>query len=176
VLGTVSVVGVIVDALVVIAALLWAGGLLVLGAIVAPTVFRTGTPNAADLMQTVFSRFDRVAIAAASVILIAEAASWLTRQPMARNDRIMRLVLVILLAACAGVQAGLLTPNLVRLFGQGARRGVGELGARFDRIHRASEWVGKASVFCALALAAFVVRSRGRGADDVDLDDDRTAD
>ena len=43
---------------------------------------------------------------------------------------------------------------------------VGAAGAQFERVHRASERVSKATAFAALALAVFVLRSRGRAESD----------
>src|SRR4051812_40066450 len=129
------VLSLLVDAVVVIASLVWAGGMLVLGAIVAPTVFRSGDPMAPDLMAAVFVRFDYIAIAAVALILVAEAASWILRVPSATRDRYVRLALSAFLGLCVAVQAGYLSPRIVSLHQRGAHRGFGELGAEFERVH-----------------------------------------
>src|SRR5579863_6545833 len=75
----------------------WLGGLLALGAIVAPVVFAMiPRPEAADAMTVVFQRFDTVAVACALVILATEA--W--RAPGQR--RFERLDVVRMLAGVAG--------------------------------------------------------------------------
>ena len=152
----------LVDAVVVIASLVWAGGMLVLGAIVAPTVFRSGDPMAPDLMAAVFVRFDYVAIAAVALILTAEAASWILRVSAPARDRYVRLALAVALGVCVAVQAGYLSPSIVSLHQRGAHRGFGPLGAEFERVHHWSELVGKFTVFAAVALAIYVLRSRHR--------------
>jgi hypothetical protein len=165
------VLALILDAVVVIASLVWAGGLLALGAIAAPIVFRSGNPEAATLMMSIFVRFDRVAVAAAAALLAAEAISLLTRRPMRRADRVTRVGLALVLAACAGLQAWYLSPAITGMYQQGVRRNVGAAGARFERVHRASERTSKATAFAALALAVFVLRSRGRSeSDDAPVD------
>jgi hypothetical protein len=156
------------DALVVLAALVWAGGLLVLGAIVAPTVFGSGDPHAADVMTAIFSRFDRVAVVCAALVLVGEAASLAVGRPMHTSARVTRIALALALAVLAGVQAGYLTPTIAALHEQGVVRGVGALGARFDRIHHASETVGKLTVLAAMAFAVSVFDSRRRTARDAD--------
>lgn len=51
----------------------WAGGLLVLGAIVAPVVFHVvPAPTSADAMTVIFRRFDRVAMGCGAALALAE--------------------------------------------------------------------------------------------------------
>src|SRR6476660_4762560 len=65
----------VIAAIQLLALAVWAGGLLALGAIVAPIVFRVvPAPTSADAMTLVFRRFDVVAIVCAAVALVAEAA------------------------------------------------------------------------------------------------------
>ena len=51
---------------------IWLGGLTILGAVVAPTIFGA-VPRAADAMTMVFLKFDRIAMTAAVVVLMCEA-------------------------------------------------------------------------------------------------------
>src|SRR5437879_1887369 len=67
----------------------WAGGLLALGAVVAPIVFRVvPAPTSADAMTLVFRRFDVVAITCAAIALVAEASF------AVRGGRVTRLDVV----------------------------------------------------------------------------------
>lgn len=131
----------------------WAGGLLALGAIVAPIVFRVvPAPTNADAMTLVFRRFDGVAIACATVALVAEAAfahrgGRATRADLARG---MCLVLATVLAIAIGAW---LSPGIAALHHGGALRHVGPAGEELERLHRFAETFAKGEV--ALLLAAF---------------------
>lgn len=150
------------DLLVIAAVLLYSGGLLVIGAIVAPTVFRSGLSAAGDLMTTIFSRFDRVAIALVVVALVAEAVATVTRGAPMDRLRVARGALVILFAAAVGVQSGYLSPSIARLHAEGVRRYEGPRGMEFDRIHNWSSRVGKFAVSLALAASVAVLLDRQR--------------
>ena len=150
------------DILVIAAVLLYSGGLLVIGAIVAPTVFRSGISAAADLMTTIFTRFDRVAVALVVVALIAEAMAVAMRGAPLDRLRIARGALVILFAAAVGVQSGYLSPSIARMHHEGVRRYEGPRGVEFDRIHNWSSRVGKLAVSLALAATVAVLLDRQR--------------
>jgi len=129
----------------------WAGGLLALGAIVAPIVFRVvPAPTSADAMTLVFRRFDGVAIACAVIALVAEAAFALrggraTRADLARG---VCLVGATLLAITIGAW---LSPGIADLHRGGAVRHVGEAGQALERLHRLAELLAKGEIVLLLA-------------------------
>jgi hypothetical protein len=129
----------------------WAGGLLALGAIVAPIVFRVvPAPTSADAMTLVFRRFDSVAIACAAVALVAEAAFAARGGKVTRTD-VVRAVCLVAAAALAIAVGGWLSPGIADLHRQGAVRHVGEAGAALERLHRLAETLAKAEIFFLLA-------------------------
>lgn len=129
-----------------LAVAVWLGGLLVLGAVVAPTVFRNvPAPYAADAMTLVFRRFDRVALVASGVAIVAEAL---------RARRSPALALLVVAAALAAVEAIHFSPAIEALHRGGAVRGLGAAGAELDSIHHWAERLAKAEVF---ALIGFVI-------------------
>ncbi len=133
----------------------WAGGLLALGAVVAPIVFRVvPAPTSADAMTRVFGRFDAVAIACAAITLVAEAGfavrgGRITRADMARASA---LVVATGLAITIGVW---LSPGIAELHRQGAIRGVGDAGIALQRLHRLAEMLAKTEIVA--LLVAFVL-------------------
>jgi uncharacterized membrane protein len=134
---------------------IWMGGLLVLGAIVAPTVFRNvPAPTSADAMILVFRRFDSVAIAAAFVALVAEAVLGLRGGKIARAD-VVRGGGVVLATVLLLVQAIRLSPANEALHRAGAVRGLAADGLELERSHRLAEACGKAEL--ALLFSALVL-------------------
>jgi hypothetical protein len=133
----------------------WAGGLLALGAVVAPIVFRVvPAPTSADAMTLVFRRFDVVAIACAVVALVAEAAFALRGGKVRRVDHARALCLVVA-AALAIVIATWLSPGIAELHRAGAIRGVGEPGLALERLHHLAEALAKGEI--AFLFASFVL-------------------
>ncbi|CAN5456901.1 hypothetical protein BH09MYX1_BH09MYX1_52260 [soil metagenome] len=138
---------------------LWLGGILVLGAIVAPIVLtEVPAPTSADAMTHVFLRFDRVAPFSLVVIGISEAIAGRLAPPRRRVEQV-RLVAVAIAGALALVQALWLSPTISDLHQQGAIRGLGPLGLALEVAHHRSELCGKSEV---ALLAAFVVLSAFR--------------
>lgn len=141
-----------------LAAAVWLGGLVVLGAIVAPIVFHEVTaPMSADAMTHVFLRFDRVALVALSVVGVAEAVAARSAPPRTWPERI-RLASVALAGVLALVQALWLSPAIAELHAGGAIRGLGPMGDALEVMHRRSELCGKTEVVLLvsfLALSAF---------------------
>ncbi len=138
---------------------LWTGGLAVLGAIVAPTVFGiVPAPTSADAMTVVFRRFDRIAMICAVVSLVAEALlAWL-RSSRAWLDRVRTVA-----AFAAGVLATLLgawlSPAIEALHRAGAVRGLGDAGVALERLHRQAEAAAKTELLLlVIVLALLVVR------------------
>jgi len=137
-----------------LAAAVWLGGLVALGAIAAPVVFSVAPwPASADAMTIVFRRFDVLAMACAAIVVATEAARAAARVPFARVDG-ARTAVGVLAAAAAVVEGAIVSPRIAALHAAGAIRGVGAGGAEMARLHDAAEACGKTEV---LLLAAFVV-------------------
>jgi hypothetical protein len=132
----------------------WLGGLLALGAIVAPVIF-THVPvqGAATAMTVVFQRFDLVAMACAAVLLATEAARAMARVPFMRLDHV-RAGLSIVAAAAAVYEGVAVSPRIAALHAAGVVRGLGDAGLELSRLHDTAERLGKTEV---LVLAAVVV-------------------
>lgn len=115
---------------------LWVFGLFVVGAIVAPVVFRGFAANdAANAMTVVFRRFDRVILACAAITLACEATSALVSRPLGRLDT-ARGAVAIVLALLGGYHALRLSPGIADLHAHGAIRGLGEGGLQLEALHR----------------------------------------
>jgi uncharacterized membrane protein len=144
-----------VAAIYVLAIAAWAGGLVVLGAIVAPTVFRiVPAPSSADAMTVVFRKFDAVAMTSAAIALVAEATLFL------KDGRANRLDLVrggaAVIAAILAITVGAwLSPGISELHRNGAIRGLNDLGIELERLHRLAEAAGKGQL--ALLLVVLVL-------------------
>jgi Domain of unknown function (DUF4149) len=140
-----------------LAASLWLGGIVVLGAVVAPIVFRVvPAPTNADAMTLVFRRFDDVAVACAVVVLVAEAARASAEHARLGVSGVIRVGAALAGSALAAWQAFDLAPKIEALHRGGAVRGVGALGAQLDAAHQLAEGEAKAQVFF---VAAFLVAS-----------------
>jgi hypothetical protein len=138
---------------------LWAGGLIALGACAAPFVFKlTPYPLSGMAMGAAFARFDTIAIACGVVVLGCEVMRTLIARGRATAlaPRIRRGAAIILAvgALYGGVQ---LTPAIMELHREGARRNVGADGARLEQLHKQAEMIGKLTVPAALALIALHV-------------------
>src|SRR5271170_3983877 len=91
---------------------LWLGGLVALGALVAPVIFsRVSMPWSADAMTVVFQRFDLVAMTCAAVLLATEAARAVVRQPFRRLDH-ARAAASVLASAAAVYEGETLSPRI----------------------------------------------------------------
>jgi uncharacterized membrane protein len=135
-----------------VAAAVWLGGMLALGAIVAPVVFTmVPRPEAAEAMTVVFARFDWVAVGCVAVILVSEA--WRAKGS-ARVERLdmARAGVAAVGAALVLLEALWITPAIAALHHGGAVRGLGAAGLELDRMHGLAETCGKAQVTFALAL------------------------
>lgn len=147
------------DALNLLAVALWLGGLVALGAIVAPTVFHNvPMPTAADAMTRVFRRFDRIAMACAAVAVITEALR-LRARPSSRAGW-LAAGLVVVAAALAVVEGVHFSPAIESLHRSGAVRGRGASGQELDELHRWAERLAKIEVALLFAvLASFPFRA-----------------
>jgi len=156
---------------VVLAAGLWIGGLIALGACAAPFVFRLApAPFSGDAMGAAFARFDQIAIGCSAAILGAEIVRTYVgrraRRGIAARARRMVAVVMAMLAAYGGL---LLTPRILELHRGGAMRGVGPEGEELERVHVRAEAVGKAEVGLGILLVAlhvFTVQARRPEDDD----------
>jgi hypothetical protein len=149
-----------VQALALLATGVWLGGILVLGAIVAPTVFReVPAPASADAMTLVFTTFDKLAMTCAAIVAVAEVVRFRIDRPE-KIDRVdvARLAIIALAGALAVVQGTWLSPAIVSLHQNGAIRGLGPLGESLDRIHAWSERCGKAECLLLIVLIVLLVR------------------
>lgn len=156
-----------VSAIYALAIAMWAGGLTVLGAVVAPTVFRiVPAPTSADAMTVVFGRFDAIAMTCAAVALVAEATLAVRGGKVARLD-LVRGIAVTIAGALAIIVGGWLSPGIAALHRGGAVRGLGESGQELERLHRLAETAGKGQLFLLLlVLVLLLVKvSRGPGPD-----------
>jgi hypothetical protein len=152
----------------------WLGGMVALGACAAPFVFRlTPAPFNGNAMGAAFARFDHIALGAAALVLGAEVArTWARlRKPRTIAARIRRLAGILM--ACSAAYVGLaITPGINGLHREGVTRGVGDDGARLERLHARAELVGKLDVVLGLALVGLhVFTLSGRRPEDDDEED-----
>lgn len=135
---------------------LWAGGLTVLGAIVAPTVFGiVPAPTSADAMTVVFGRFDRVAMACAAVALVAEGM--LARAGKSTRLDMLRAAALVAAGGLAIAIGAWLSPAIAALHRAGAVRGLGPEGAELERLHGLAEQAGKGEIVLLLVVLALLV-------------------
>ena len=143
----------------VLASSVWFGGLVVLGAIVAPIVFHhVPAPYSADAMTLVFRRFDKVAMGAAGLVLAAEALRVIARERVRAID-VVRLVVAVTASALAVWQGVALSPRIAALHDAGALRGFGPLGLELESLHATAEGEAKAQLALVAALLALHVYS-----------------
>ena len=158
----------------VLAAGVWVGGMVALGACAAPFVFRlTPAPYSGDAMGAAFARFDQIALGAAVVLLGAEVTRTWASGARGRSvaARARRLV-AVLMAACAAYVGLSITPHIIDLHRAGAQRGQGPLGEELDAIHHRAEAVGKAETVLGVALVALHVFTLATRRPEDDEEDD----
>jgi uncharacterized membrane protein len=137
----------------------WVGGMLALGAIVAPVVFgMVAAPMSADAMTVVFRRFDRVALVCVVVLLLTEVALAIVRKPILRVD-VARAMTAAVGGALVLVQALVISPRIESLHRAGAIRGLGPMGTDLESTHKLAELGGKTQAIVALVLIALHVWS-----------------
>jgi putative copper export protein len=128
----------VLSAVALIAAAVWLGGLLILGAVVAPIIFASvPAPTSADAMILVFRRFDSFAMSAAACVLVVEAVR-ACYTPVRRLD-IARIAAAVLAAGLAVWEGVSLSPHIEALHRSGAVRGDGAAGVELDRVHEIAE-------------------------------------
>jgi hypothetical protein len=156
----------------VLAAGLYIGGLVALGACAAPMVFRlTPTPFSGDAMGAAFARFDQIAIGASVVALGSEIirtwAAGSSGRTIAARIRRFCAIFMALAATYVGIA---LTPRINDMHRAGVRRGETPEGQVLEAIHHRAETVGKVGMLFAVgfvALGIFTLRVR-RAEDDDD--------
>jgi len=159
--GRRALVGIAVVQLLAIA--LWAGGLVALGAVVAPIVFRNvPAPTSADAMTLVFARFDKVTIACGAVALVMEAAFAVWGGKATRLD-VARGVALAVAVGLAVTVAAWLTPGIAGLHHAGAVRNFGPDGTELERLHKLAEALAKGELVLLLAVVVLTVAKVARG-------------
>lgn len=146
---------------------MWAGGLTLLGAVVAPHVFLHAGLERAEagaVMAPLFLAFDRWILALMALLLVGEFLR-LGARPLSGISLILAVALALLLVGSGAWSALGVGPAIDHLRLQGAHAGVGPEGLRFDRLHNQSERLGKFQVLgCAALLAAAWIPQGPEGA------------
>lgn len=160
----------------VLAAGMYIGGLVALGACAAPAVFRlTPTPFSGDAMGAAFARFDQFAIGASVAALASEIArTWAAGLPGRTIAARIRRFCAIFMALSATYVGIALTPRITELHRDGVRRDETPRGQVLESIHRRAEAVGKAGLFFAVsfvALGIFTLRVRRPDEDDDEVEE-----
>ncbi|HEX7666248.1 MAG TPA: DUF4149 domain-containing protein [Polyangiaceae bacterium] len=138
----------------VLAAALWFGGMIALGAIVAPVVFGVvPMPTSADAMTVVFRRFDVVAMACAVILLAGEGWRLYVVPKISRLD-FGRAGTLAIATVLAGFEGLVVAPRVAELHAAGAIRGVGDMGERLEAAHLLAE---RTSKWEAILVVAFVI-------------------
>jgi hypothetical protein len=152
------------------------GGLVALGACAAPFVFRlTPAPWSGHAMGAAFSRWDRVALGCAAVVLLAEIVrTYLARRKARRPAARVRRMAGVLLAGAIAYQGMVVTPAIVDLHAGGAERGVGDAGQRLEAIHDRASVVGRVQAALAVLVVVLHVLTLSRPRPE-DEDDDEAA-
>jgi len=159
----------------VLAAGLYLGGLIALGACAAPMVFRlTPAPFSGDAMGAAFARFDQIAIGASVVALAAEVcrtwAGGLRGRTVAAR---VRRSCTIFMALCASYVGLALTPRINEMHRSGVSRDASPQGQVLEAVHRRAELFGKIGLVFGLGLiglSVFTIKST-RPEDDEDDED-----
>jgi len=150
----------VVSAVAALAAALWLGGLVVLGAVVAPVIFRNvPAPTSADAMTLVFRRFDRVALACAAVLLSAEVLRVVLRARIDRAD-VARGMAAVGASALATWLALAVSPRIEALHRAGAIRGLGDLGRELDTVHALAENLARVELALLAVVVTLLVRTQ----------------
>jgi hypothetical protein len=145
-----------------VAAAVWLGGLVVLGAVAAPTIFAVIAPPAsAHAMTIVFRRFDSMAMSCAAIVLATEAIRPVFRLPFAPLD-MARLLSAVAAAALAVLEGEKISPRIAELHFAGVARGVGDSGMELARWHDWAERCGQGQVLFLIAFIALHVMSLSR--------------
>ena len=157
----------------VLALVVWLGGMVVLGAIVAPATFQvlqasapeTGRALAGDLFGTILARFHYVAYACGGILLVSiSAMAILGPRPRAFAVRLGLITVMLLVSLYSGfivlrsidaiqLEAGRL-PSLLPA--------GNPLRTRFDSLHQLSTRLMMGNIFGALVLLYWEARDHGQ--------------
>jgi hypothetical protein len=147
-----------------VAVAVWLGGLVVLGAVAAPTIFAVIAPPASGhAMTIVFRRFDSIAMSCSAIVLATEAIRPVFRLPFAPLDRV-RLLSAAVAAALAVFEGERISPHIAELHFAGVARGVGDSGMELAQWHDWAERCGQGQVLFLIAFIALHVMSLSRPA------------
>jgi hypothetical protein len=147
----------VVGSVAALAVALWLGGLMTLGALVAPTIFsHVSMPWSADAMTVVFRRFDLVAMGCAATLLATEAVRAIARVRFSRADH-ARAGLSVLAAAAAVYEGTSVSPRIAELHAAGVVRGMGPAGIELSKLHDLAETLGKTEVLLLVAVVVLQV-------------------
>lgn len=127
-----------------------AGGMLALGAFVAPAVFHTlPLAQAGPLMTGLFRQFDVVLLVGLVIVVLCEVVRVLRAGVGSVLSVRVRLGLVCVLVLLNTWSLGVLHPKIEAWQVAGVQRGVGPEGKAFDGDHKQSEAVYKAQFWVA---------------------------
>jgi uncharacterized membrane protein len=155
-----------------IALVIWLGGMVLLGGIVAPTTFQVlqasapeGRALAGELFGAILSRFHYIAYAAGGVLFVTLAImAILGPRPLGFAIRMAIITVMIAVAVYSGINV------LAEI--DGLQRAVGALPStlaagdprrlRFDHLHALSTWLMMFNIVAALALLYWEAREQVR--------------
>ena len=144
----------------------WMGGMLALGAVAAPMVFEfTPYPFSGRAMGAAFQRFDTIAILCSVILLGCEVGRTILtmKTPAARAwlPRLRRYGAIVM--ALGAVYSGVrLSPGIMELHEQGARRNIGPEGEMLEQLHQQAELIGKIMLPLAVVLIALHILTLDR--------------
>jgi uncharacterized membrane protein len=127
---------------------IWIGGALVLGALVAPALFKAlPRAEAGAIFGPTLRRFSRLRIVAIALVVIGAAVKYLVWERHAANAWIaIRWLAIAALAVDAAYEIGYLEPALERARGD---------SAAFGRLHKRSEILMKSALVAAVVALFF---------------------
>lgn len=151
----------VLEVLAALALSVWLGALPILGAVVAPVVFRgVPMPFSADAMTEVFQRYDRIAVASGLMLVAAQGGLAVLDSRGGRRHRLFGLGGGALLLALATYQASAVSAKIAALHRAGALRGFGPEGLELDRVHRVASMLGRVELAVALVTLATLLSAR----------------
>lgn len=127
---------------------IWIGGAIVLGALVAPALFRAlPRADAGAIFGPILRRFSRLRVAAVALVVIGAAVKYVTWERHAANPWIaIRWIAIAALAIDVAYEIGYLEPALERARGD---------AAAFGRLHKRSELLMKSALVAAVVAVFF---------------------
>ncbi len=120
------------------------GGMLALGAFVAPAIFgNLPLDEAAKVMTLIFRRYDGVMFVGLILIVFGEVVRMATSDAFSRLVHRIRYVGVVLLVCLSLFSLFVVNPKIAQFQHQGVVRGVGKAGIALDQTHRQAEMLYK---------------------------------